>query len=181
MANNPQFKINQIAKDLGKKSKDIVEILAQNGIDAKTSQKTLEAEEFDLFFDTITKQNQITEIENYIDGITYIPTKKKEEEKPEVKAEVKPEAKAEPKAEAKPAAPAPEAKKPVEKKAEEKPEVKAEKKVEAPKPAPEKKPEPAKEEPKKAETKPVEAPKQKVEMKEDEKAVLDRLMKELDL
>lgn len=28
---------------------------------------------------------------------------------------------------------------------------------------------------------PVEAPKQKVEMKEDEKAVLDRLMKELDL
>ena len=34
MANNPQFKINQIAKDLGKKSKDIVEILVSKGVDA---------------------------------------------------------------------------------------------------------------------------------------------------
>lgn len=75
MANNPQFKINQIAKDFGKKSKDIVEILVQSGIDVKNSQKTLEAGEFEILFDTLTKQNQITEIENYIDGITYIPSK----------------------------------------------------------------------------------------------------------
>ena len=59
MASNPQFKINQIAKDLGKKSKDIVELLVSKGVDVKNSQKTLEAEEFDIFFDAITKANQI--------------------------------------------------------------------------------------------------------------------------
>ena len=141
MANNPQFKINQIAKDMGKKSKDIVELLVENGVDVKNSQKTLEADEFDIFFDTITKQNQITEIENYLDGITYIPAK----EKPAPKAE----------------APA-EEKKVEEKPSEVKAEVKAEKKEEAPKPAPEKKPEPVKEAPNKEEAKPAEAPKSEV-------------------
>ena len=150
MANNPQFKINQIAKDLGKKSKDIVELLVQNGVDVKNSQKTLEALEFDILFDTITKQNQITEIENYIDGITYIPSKEKAAPKEEQT----------PKAE-----PAPE------KKAEKKPaEVKAEKTEEAPKPAPEKKPEAVKEAPKKAEAKPVETQKPAVTPKPQVKA-----------
>ena len=106
MANNPQFKINQIAKDLGKKSKDIVEVLVGKGIDVKNSQKTLEAEEFDILFDTLTKENQITEIENYIDGITYIPAKEKPAEKVPEKA---PEAVVE-KAEEKPALKAPEVK-----------------------------------------------------------------------
>ncbi len=104
MAVNPQFKINQVAKDLGKKSKDIVDILADKGFDVKNTQKTLEAGEFDVLFDTLTKANQITAIEDYLDGITYIPSKikkevpvaaKPEETKPEVAAEVpekKPEA-----------------------------------------------------------------------------------------
>ena len=90
MANNTQFKINQIAKDLGKKSKDIVEVLVAKGIDVKNSQKTLEAEEFDILFDTLTKDNQITEIENYIDGITYIPAKEKPVEETQAKTEEKP-------------------------------------------------------------------------------------------
>ena len=67
MAINPQFKINQVAKDLGKKSKDIVEILAAKGCEVKTTQKTLEAKEFDVLFDTLTKEHQITEIENYLE------------------------------------------------------------------------------------------------------------------
>ena len=75
MAVNPQFKINQIAKDLGKKSKDIVDLLAGKGFDIKNTQKSLEAVEFDVLFDTLTKENQIVEIENYLDGITYIPSK----------------------------------------------------------------------------------------------------------
>ena len=91
MANNPQFKINQIAKDLGKKSKDIVDLLVSKGIEVKNSQKTLETDEFDILFDTLTKENQITEIENYIDGITYIPAKEKPVEKAPEKAEVKTE------------------------------------------------------------------------------------------
>ena len=77
MAVNPQFKINQIAKDLGKKSKDIVDLLVGKGFEVKNTQKALEATEFNVLFDTITKDNQITEIENYLDGITYIPSKAK--------------------------------------------------------------------------------------------------------
>ncbi len=110
MAVNPQFKITQIAKDLGKKSKEIADILTQKGIEVKNTQKNLEAKEFDLLFETLTKENQITEIENYIDGITYIPSKPKaasveEKSAPKAeapKAEESPKAEA-PKAEAKPA------------------------------------------------------------------------------
>ena len=154
MALTQSFKVNQLSKDLGMKSKDLMELLAAHGVQAKT-QSALEPDEFGLLFNALTKENQITGIEDYIDGITAIPTKKKAEEpkkeeakaKPEVKAEpkveAKPEEKAEPKAEAKPevkAEPKVEAKPEVkaEPKVEAKPEVKAEPKVEAKKPAPEK-------------------------------------------
>ena len=87
-AANPQFKVNQIAKDLGIKSKDIVDLLGGKGITVKT-QASLEPKEFDLLFETLTKQNQIKDIDAYIDGDTYIPSKLvKEEPKadaPEVK------------------------------------------------------------------------------------------------
>ena len=99
MAVNPQFKITQIAKDLGKKSKEIVDILTQKGIEVKNTQKNLEAGEFDLLFETLTKDHQITEIENYIDGITYIPSKPKKETPAEVKPTEAPKTEA-PKAEA---------------------------------------------------------------------------------
>ena len=111
MAVNPQFKITQIAKDLGKKSKDIVDILTQKGVEVKNTQKNLEAKEFDILFESLTKSHQIVEIENYIDGITYIPSKvKKEAPKVEEKPAEAPKAEA-PKAEA-PKAEAPKAEAP---------------------------------------------------------------------
>ena len=84
---NQQFKLNKLAKDLGLKSKELVEILSQNGIEAKTTQKALEPNEFDILFDTLTLANQISNIGDYLDGVTYIPSKvkkvkKKEEEAP---------------------------------------------------------------------------------------------------
>ncbi len=132
------------------KSKDVVSVLEEKGISPKT-QKPLEPAEFDLLFDTLTKAHQITNIEDYLDGVTYIPSKKKAAEAPkaeppkempkeEVKAEPakepvqeapKAEVKAEPKAESKaepvkeaPAAeakPAPKAEKTAEPKADAKP------------------------------------------------------------
>ena len=99
MAINQQFKITKLAKDLGMKSKDLVEILAQNGIEAKTTQKALEPVEFDLLFEQLTKENQIVNIGDYLDGVSYIPSKIKKTEKP--KAEEAP------KAEEKKAEPAP--------------------------------------------------------------------------
>ena len=66
----------KIAKDqfLGLKNKDITDILADNGIDAKT-QKTLEPREFDLLFDALTKSRQVDNIDDYLDGVTYIPSR----------------------------------------------------------------------------------------------------------
>ncbi len=76
---NQQFKLNKLAKDLGLKSKDLSEILSQNGIEAKTTQKALEPAEFDILFETLTRANQITNISDYLEGVTYIPSKPKKE------------------------------------------------------------------------------------------------------
>ena len=79
-----QFKLNTLAKNLGVKSKDLVDVLAAAGIEAKTTTKTLEPYEFDILFDTLTKSHQITDIGAYLDGVTYIPSKvKKAPPKPE--------------------------------------------------------------------------------------------------
>ena len=103
MASNPQFKVNQLAKDLGIKSKDIVDTLADKGITAKT-QGALEGREFDILLETLTKKNQIKDIDSYIFGDTYIPSKlqaAKEAEEAKIKAEVEAKAKAEAEAKAK--------------------------------------------------------------------------------
>ena len=114
---NQQFKITKFAKDLGMKSKDLVELLAQNGIEAKTTQKALEPLEFDILFESLTQANQITDIGSYLDGVTYIPSKIKKAEKVE-KAEKPAEKVEKPAAEQKPEKPqkAEKAEKPAEKK-----------------------------------------------------------------
>ncbi len=138
MANNPQFKVNQLAKDFNIKTKDITDILADKGVAVK-SQATLDPAQFDILFESLTRENQIDSIDKYMSGETYIPAKTpkaakaepkaevKEEPKAEVKAEPKAEVKAEPKAEVK-AEPKTEVK--AEPKAEVKAEVKAEPKTE---------------------------------------------------
>ena len=88
----PQFKANQLAKDLELKSKDIVDIMSEKGIEVK-AQKTLEPREFDILFDALTSKYQVECIDDYIDGITYIPSKLV---KVEPEAEPKVEAKVEP-------------------------------------------------------------------------------------
>lgn len=72
---NSLLKLNQFAKDIGMKAKDVVGVLEAKGVAVK-SQKTLEPHEFELMFEALTKENQITNIEDYLDGITYIPSKK---------------------------------------------------------------------------------------------------------
>ena len=117
------LKVNQLSKDLNIKSKDMSEIMTAEGIEYK-AQKVLTPLEFSILFDKMTKDNQISGIDDYLDGITKIPSKNKEEAKAEPvaeeapKAEAKPEVKAEPVKEVK-----------AEAKAEAKPEVKAEPKV----------------------------------------------------
>ena len=146
MAVGSQYKVNQLAKDLSLKTKELTDVMAAAGLDAKT-QKALETFELDVIWEALTKSHQIVNIEDYIDGVTGIPSlrKKAAETKPEAKPKAeKPEVKAEAKS-AKP-----------EKKAEEKkPEAKPVEQKPAPK-AEEKKPEPKVEEKKPVEQKPQE-------------------------
>ena len=80
MAVKPQIKANQLAKDLNLKSKDITDIMAGKGIELKT-QKALEPHEFDVLFDALTSAYQIEGIDDYIDGVTFIPSKLEKVEK----------------------------------------------------------------------------------------------------
>jgi translation initiation factor IF-2 len=83
MAVKPQIKANQLAKDLNIKSKEMVDLMAQKGIELK-AQKALEPHEFNVLFDALTSAHQIDGIDDYIDGITFIPSKlEKVEKKPE--------------------------------------------------------------------------------------------------
>ncbi len=159
------FKITNLAKDLGIKSKEITELLTARGVECKTTQKTLEPKEFDLVFEQLTRGAQVSNIDDYLFGDTYIPTvapAKKESKKPKTEEPAKAEApaaapaKAAPVKEAAPVVPAKEEKaqekaseKPAPAKEEQKkaepqkaaPEVKSAPKTEAAAPAPSKEPE----------------------------------------
>ena len=115
MAVGSQYKVNQLAKDLALKPKDITDIMAAAGLEVKT-QKILEPFELDVIWEMLTASNQIVGIEDYIDGVTGIPSSRKKaqetkpaaektakapEKKPEQKPETKPEQKSEQKPEQK--------------------------------------------------------------------------------
>ena len=74
MAVTPQIKANQLIKDLNIKSKDMSDIMTEKGLEFK-AQKALEPIEFEAFFDAITSKHQIEGIDDYIDGVTFIPSK----------------------------------------------------------------------------------------------------------
>jgi len=57
------------------KGKDIVDVLAANGIEGKTSSAALDPDEFGLVMDVLSKQNQISNIDPYLDGEVVIVTK----------------------------------------------------------------------------------------------------------
>ncbi|KAI4454032.1 translation initiation factor if-2-related [Holotrichia oblita] len=110
MAVTPTYRVNQLAKDLNIKSKDMLDFLTTAGIQGKTHMAVLEPDEFAHFLDELTKQNQINKIDDYLSGKTIIgkpevktdqkekakekaPAKTvSEETKPEIKPEPKPEA-----------------------------------------------------------------------------------------
>ncbi len=58
------------------KSKEVLEVLAAKGVSLKSS-SSLEPSHFELLLNTLTLDNQIDNIGNYLDGATYIPSKTK--------------------------------------------------------------------------------------------------------
>ena len=106
---NLPIKITQISKDFNIKSKDVLDTFKDLGIEKKSG-GSVDADEFELFFQAITKKHQIKDLEAYRSGkatIKVVEEKKeaapKVEEKPVAasapKAEPKPEVKPQPKVE----------------------------------------------------------------------------------
>ena len=108
MLSNQKYRVTNLSKDLDIKSKDIIDTLTLYGFPGKTYMATLEPREFNLLFATLTENNQIDNIDGYLNGDVWIeghkhediplppPKPKKEEPKPETKPEP---AKTEPKKE----------------------------------------------------------------------------------
>ena len=104
------IKVTQISKDFNMKSKDIIDVFKELGLEKKSG-ASVETDEYELFIQFATASHQIKNINDYIDGITKIavvsaPAEKKEEQPktetaPETKVEVKTEVKVEPKTEVK--------------------------------------------------------------------------------
>ena len=96
------IKITQISKDFNMKSKDVLDMFKEIGLEKKSG-AAIQDDEYELFVHLATASHQIKNIDDYIDGKTKITVA--EEKAAESKAEEKPVLVA-PKAEAKPA-PAP--------------------------------------------------------------------------
>ena len=70
------LKVTQFSKDINMKSKDVLDVLADKGVNLKSS-STLEPTQFELLLNALTKENQIDNIGDYLDGVTRIPSKKR--------------------------------------------------------------------------------------------------------
>lgn len=107
MAQAPMFRINQLSKDFDIKSKDLITTVEELGLGTKKTMSYLEPDEFNLLMDTMTKDNQIKDLDSYLKGNTSIPTLRPSKaatiaaEKAAAKAKAEAEAKAKAEAEAK--------------------------------------------------------------------------------
>ena len=67
------YRINRLAKDFNVKSKEILDILKDYGFEGKTHMAILEPNEFNLFMELFTSENQISNIDEYVKGEAVIP------------------------------------------------------------------------------------------------------------
>ncbi len=71
MAATQKYRINTMAKDMGIKSKDILDILSDIGLEGRTHMAVLEPDEFSYVMNVLTQRNQVKDINDYLDGKTY--------------------------------------------------------------------------------------------------------------
>lgn len=83
---NSQYRINQIAKDLSFKTKDILDVFDNAGMSGKTHMTTLTPEEFGLLVWTLTEKRQIANIDDYLDGKIKVVTEAEKAAEAERKA-----------------------------------------------------------------------------------------------
>ncbi|MBR4880640.1 MAG: translation initiation factor IF-2 [Clostridia bacterium] len=94
------FRVSQLAKDFGMKNKDFITMLESAGIETKSHTAALTSDEFNLFLDYATKNNEIGSLDSFMTGKTAISSPRLAEIKAEAESKVKAEAEAKAKAEA---------------------------------------------------------------------------------
>ena len=97
MISNSNYKVASIAKDLGMKANDLVNILKAHPGEGAAHTSAIDEDDFAVIFEVLTSENQISGLEDYLAGRVDVapehrpaPKKKKEAPKP---AESKPEEK----------------------------------------------------------------------------------------
>ncbi|MBR2021605.1 MAG: translation initiation factor IF-2 N-terminal domain-containing protein, partial [Clostridia bacterium] len=83
---NTKLKLSNFAKDMGVKSKDLVELLKEKGFDGKSASSTLEYDETSIILQHYTMNSTVEDIAAYLSPKKEEPKKeepKKEEKKPE--------------------------------------------------------------------------------------------------
>ena len=88
MAAGDKITLNQITKDFALKSKDVIDVFKGFGVEKKSG-ATVDKVDFEVFFEAITKRNQIKDLEAYCNGETTIriPSEAKpKKEEPKVEA-----------------------------------------------------------------------------------------------
>lgn len=129
-----KYKVHELAKDFDINSKEVIEILTENGFEAKKSMTALDPNELDFLFDVITAKNSVKSFDSYFAAGTKQeepkaePEKAKDEPAKEKKTEKKQEKKSDKKPEKKQETKKSE-NKPTDKKASEKPAEKAQPKA----------------------------------------------------
>jgi len=99
----PAFRVNQLAKDLRTKTKDLLTTMDEAGIPGKNNSTALDADEVNLLFEYMTRQNQIKDMDGYLNGKTEIDipdSAAKKAKAAEAESQAKAEAEAKAKAEA---------------------------------------------------------------------------------
>ena len=96
----PAFRVNQLAKDLRIKAKDLLTTMDEAGIPGKNNSAALDADEVNLLFEYMTRQNQIRDMDGYLSGKTEIDLPDSAARKAKAAAEAKAKAEAEAKAKA---------------------------------------------------------------------------------
>ncbi|MBQ4266650.1 MAG: translation initiation factor IF-2, partial [Clostridia bacterium] len=84
---NTKLKLSNFAKDMGVKSKDLVELLKSKGFDGKSASSTLEYEETSIILQHYTMNSTVDDISSYLSPKKEEPKVEASEKKEPVKAE----------------------------------------------------------------------------------------------
>ena len=85
-----KIKISDLSKDFSLKSKDVVELFREKGIEKASSSVAVSDEDFEIFMQHITSTHQIKDIDAYTEGKVTVSAVKEKTEKTESKTEAKP-------------------------------------------------------------------------------------------